>query len=355
MFIQKGRGAGSNLSGRFEKTQREGDPREFLPEPELEPSPRTEFLKDHARTAITRNESPDVGFRASINPYRGCEHGCVYCYARPTHEYLGYSAGLDFETKILVKEDLPLLLRRELLRKNYEAEPINISGVTDCYQPAERKFRITRACLEVFREFQHPFTIITKNHLVTRDLDLIAPMASLRAAAVFVSVTSLNPKITEVLEPRTSRPPARLEAIRALSEAGVPVGVMVAPVIPGLTDHEMPAILEAAAQAGAKHAGFVPVRLPLAVAPLFTEWLGHHFPDRKEKILNRIRDLRGGQLNAPQFHARMRGEGEFAALFSQMFHGACRKFALNQAELPLTRENFRRPGEQLGLFTSRNP
>lgn len=349
MAVEKGRGAGSNQSGRFEQRSREGDPREFLPEPELEPSPRTEFFTDHARTAISRHDSPDVGFSASINPYRGCEHGCIYCYARPTHEYLGYSAGLDFETKILVKEELPKLLRQELLRKSYMPEVINISGVTDCYQPAERRFRLTRACIEVLAEFQNPFTIITKNQLVTRDLDLLAPMAKIEGVGVFVSVTSLDADLAGILEPRTSRPSARLAAIEALSGAGVPVGVMVAPVVPGITDHEMPKILEAAARDGAKHAGFVPVRLPLSVEPLFQEWLGNHFPDRKEKVLARIRDLRGGKLNESKFHSRMKGQGPFAELLSQVFHQNCRKWGLNREEMPLSTSHFRRPGEQMSL------
>jgi DNA repair photolyase len=345
-----GRGAGSNLSGRFEKQTREGDPREALAEPELEPDPRTVFLTDHSRTAITTNNSPDIPFDRSINPYRGCEHGCVYCYARPTHEYLGYSAGLDFETKILVKKDLPALLRKELSAKGFQPGSINISGVTDCYQPAERKFAMTRGCLEVLHEFKNPFVIVTKNALVTRDLDLIAPMAAIQGAAVFVTITSLDPAITEVMEPRTSRPSARLEAIRKLTEAGVPVGVMVAPVVPSITDHEMPAILAAAREAGAKHAGFVPLRLPLAVAPLFEEWLGNHFPDRKEKVLGRIRDLRGGKLNDPNFKTRMRGQGEFASLLSQIFHQHCRRLGLNKEKLEIRADHFRKPQAQLGLF-----
>lgn len=346
MNVLQGRGAGSNLTGRFEKTRKEAD--EYIHEPELEEgaSPRTLFLADHSRTAITRNSSPDIPFDASINPYRGCEHGCAYCYARPTHEYLGYSAGLDFETKILVKEGLPELLRKELSAKKYEPVVINISGVTDCYQPAERKFRLTRGCLEVLCELRNPFTIVTKNALVARDLDLLAAAAEWKGAAVFVSVTSLNPEVTSVMEPRTSRPQARLEAIRKLSEAGVPVHAMVAPVVPGLTDFEMPRILEAVAQAGAQGAGFVPLRLPLSVAPLFEEWLGNHFPDRKEKVLNRVRELKGGKLNDARFHSRMRGQGEFADIFSQMFHNYCRKFGLNEKELELSTEHFRKPGRE---------
>jgi DNA repair photolyase len=350
-FPVKGRGAASNRAGRFESSRIERDPVEPVPGEDPEPLPRTQFLDDHARSALTENDSPDVGFRLSVNPYRGCEHGCAYCYARPTHEFLGLSAGLDFETKIFVKKEAPALLRAALLKPSYACEAINLSGVTDCYQPAERRFRLTRACLEVLAEFRNPFTIITKNQLVTRDLDVIGSMGRERLAAVFVSVTSLDPKITEVLEPRTSRPAARLAAIRALAEAGVPTGVMVAPVIPGVTDHEVPRILEACAAAGATHAGFVPVRLPLAVAPLFEEWLENHFPDRKERVLNRIRDLRGGRLNDPNFRSRMRGEGEFASILSKMFHAACRKQGLNREPLDLRTDLFQRPGEQLGLFS----
>lgn len=349
-FVHKGRGAGSNSAGRFEKTSREGDPREHVPEPELEPSPRTTFTRDNSRSAITTNTSPDIPFDASINPYRGCEHGCAYCYARPTHEYLGMSGGLDFETKILVKEDIAVLLRAELMKKSYEPTVINLSGVTDCYQPAERRYGLTRACLEVLREFKNPLTIITKNALVTRDLDILSEMARDKLAKVFLSVTSLDPKITEVMEPRTSRPAARLEAIRALTEAGIPAGVMVAPVVPGLTDHEMPAILKAASEAGAYSAAFVPVRLPHSVAPLFEEWLGNHFPDRKDKVLHRIQELRGGKLNDPNFGSRMQGQGQFADLFSQMFHTACRRHGLNQRKHELTTSLFQRPGEQLKLF-----
>jgi DNA repair photolyase len=346
----KGRGAGSNETGRFESTQIEMDPAEEPVEGEEPRSLRTTFLKDSARSILTHNKSPDIPFDTSVNPYRGCEHGCIYCYARPTHEYLGLSAGLDFETKILVKEDAPKLLRQELMKPSYKPAVINISGVTDCYQPAERRFRLTRGCLDVLHEFRNPFTIITKNHLVTRDLDLIAPAAEENRAAVFITITSLDPSLTAVLEPRTSRPSARLQAIKALSEAGVPTGVMIAPVIPAITDHEMPAILEAAAKAGARFAGFTPLRLPLSVAPLFVEWLENHFPDRKEKVLSRIKELRGGELNDPSFGSRMRGQGEFAELMRQVFQRYTKKFGLSEGSLHLSLEAFQRPGEQMTLF-----
>lgn len=342
MSAQRGRGAGGNLTGRFEKQSIERDPGE-------EVRADTQFIEDHSRTILTRNDSPDIPFSLSINPYRGCEHGCIYCYARPTHEYLGYSAGLDFESRILVKKNAAELLRKELLKPSYQPEVINISGVTDCYQPAERKFRVTRACLEVLNEFRNPFTVITKNHLVTRDLDLFASMAEINGTAVFITVTSLDPDLTAILEPRTSRPSARLEAIRALSGAGVSVGVLIAPVIPAITDHEMPSILEAAAGAGAKFAAFTPVRLPLSVAPLFAEWLGNHFPDRKEKVLSRIKSMRGGKLNDPNFSSRMQGEGEFADLLGQVFARYTKKYGLNQKELRLSTEYFQTPGGQLSL------
>src|SRR5262252_3035006 len=254
-----GRGAGSNPPNRFYKRSVVPDPEAADPE---EPLPRTQFLKDSARSIIARNDSPDIPFETSIKPYRGCEHGCVYCYARPFHEYLGFSPGIDFETKILVKEDAPRLLRDELSASKWKPQTIAISGVTDCYQPAERKFRLTRACLEVLAEFRNPVIIITKNHLVTRDVDLLKELAAFNGIAVCVSVTTLDPELARVMEPRTSTPENRVEAIRALAAAGVPVRVLAAPTIPGLTDHEMPSIIQAAAKAGATNAGYVVLRLP---------------------------------------------------------------------------------------------
>lgn len=346
--VQKGRGAVTNATGRFEKAQVHSEPQETW-EDEA-PSPRTIFFRDHSKSILTRNDSPDIPFNVSVNPYRGCEHGCVYCYARPTHEYLGLSAGLDFETKVFVKENAPELLRKELMKKSYEPDVITFSGITDCYQPAERRYRLTRQCLEVLAEFRNPFTIISKNQLVRRDIDIIAPMAEQNCAAVFVSVTSLDADLAGKLEPRTARPSARLETIRQLSEAGIPVGVMVAPLIPGLTDHELPKILEGAAQAGAKMAGYVPVRLPHSVSELFSDWLAVHFPEKREKVLNRVREIRDGKLNDPNFGSRMQGSGEFAKMMQLMFERYSRKFALDQYRLRLTTEHFQKPGEQLGLF-----
>ena len=352
--IPRGRGAGHNPGNRFESTHHEleldqvADDDEYL---ESLGRRRTEYLPDHSRTIITENDSPDVGFDASLNPYRGCEHGCIYCYARPTHEYLGYSAGLDFETKILVKYDAPELLRKELSAPRYQSRALGLSGVTDPYQPLERTIGLTRGCLAVLAEFRQAVTIITKNRLVTRDIDLLKELASHNAAGVFVSITSLDAELIGRLEPRTTRPSGRLEAIAALAEAGVPVGVMVAPVIPGLTEHEMPAILKAAARAGARSAGYVLLRLPMAVSGLFQDWLANHFPDRKEKILGRIRAARGGRLNDSRFGVRMSGEGHQAELIHRLFETATRRVGLNQHPWPVSTAAFQRPGpRQLNLF-----
>jgi len=317
-----------------------------------DPRPRTQYFRDQARSILARNDSPDIPFNVSINCYRGCSHGCIYCYARPNHEFLGFSAGLDFETRIMVKEDAPRLLRRELSSPRWRPEVISMSGVTDPYQPVERKLGLTRGCLEVLAEARNPVGIVTKNHLVTRDADLLGELAGFGAAVVFLSITTLDPKLQRVMEPRTSVPARRLDAIRELAAAGIPTGVMVAPVIPGLTDHEMPAILEAAARAGARSAGYVPLRLPFAVKDLFEQWLEQHFPDRRNKVLNRVRELRGGRLNDAQFHGRMRGEGVWAAHLKQVFDTTCRRLGLNERSLALSTESFRRigTGPQYDLF-----
>jgi DNA repair photolyase len=354
----KGRGAGFNPPNRFDPEHHEieletiEDDADYL---EALRRPETEFIADRSRTVIAENDSPDVGFEASVNPYRGCEHGCIYCYARPTHEYLGLSAGLDFETKILVKHDAPALLRRELDSPKWRPRVLALSGVTDPYQPIERKLRLTRRCLEVMVEFRQPVTIVTKNRLVSRDIDLLAVLAAHKAAGVFVSITTLNPALASLLEPRTSRPSGRLEAIRAITKAGIPAGVLVAPVIPGLNDHEIPTILEAAAKAGAQTAGFVMIRLPLAVAPLFEDWLQRHRPDAKDKILNRIRAMREGKLNDPRFGSRMSGQGPMAELIARVFRSSCKRLDLNVRPWPVSADAFRRPGDddrdtQLLLF-----
>ena len=314
------------------------------------PRRATQFFRDGSKTIITRNNSPDVGFETSVNPYRGCEHGCIYCYARPTHEYLGFSAGLDFESKIMVKTHAAELLRAELESPRWKPQVLVMSGVTDPYQPIERKLRITRGCLEVLTKFRNPVAIITKNRLVMRDVDLLRELAACNAAAVNISVTSLDAKLQHILEPRTSPPSARIETIQQLRSAGIPAGVMVAPIIPGLTDHEVPKILEACSQAGAQFAGYTIVRLPWAVAPLFEHWLNEHFPDRKEKILGRIRDLRGnGRLNNSQWRTRMTGEGIFAEQIASLFEVGCRRAGIGERP-KLSTAAFRRTREQLTLL-----
>jgi DNA repair photolyase len=344
-----GRGTAENPRNRFE-------PLVVIPDNAArdadDPGPVTRFMRDATRTIIARNDSPDVGFDASVNPYRGCEHGCVYCYARPSHEYLGFSAGLDFETKILVKVDAAKLLRRELSSPRWRPQPLALSGVTDPYQPAERRLRITRACLEVLAEFRNPVVIVTKNQRVTRDADLLADLASHRAAIVNLSVTSLDPKLQRVMEPRTSIPAKRLAAIEHLSKAGIPVRVMIAPVIPGLNDHEIPAILKSAADAGARGATWVMLRLPFAVKELFEAWLDRHFPERKSKVLGRIREMREGRLNDSAFGTRMRGRGQMAEQIGALFDAARRKAAIREDIPPLNTLAFRRPDPngQFGLF-----
>jgi DNA repair photolyase len=350
----KGRGAITNPEGRFERHRREpfDDGWGSLDELAGEPSPRTEALPDRARTIITRNDSPDVPFDRSINPYRGCEHGCIYCYARPSHAFLGLSPGLDFETRIFVKHDAAMLLRRELARPGYACRPISLGTNTDPYQPLERRLRVTRAILEVLAEARHPVGIVTKSALVCRDLDLLAPMAQDGLANVYLSITTLDARIARTLEPRASSPRRRLEAVRALAAAGVPVGVMVAPIIPGLTDPEIEAILEEAAAAGASTAGWVLLRLPYEVKDLFAAWLEAHFPLRARHVLSLVRQCRGGLLNDPEFGSRMRGQGVFADLVARRFRQAARYLGLDRRQLPQRTDLFRPPAGdgQLDLF-----
>jgi DNA repair photolyase len=350
-----GRGASWSPANRFEKLHLDlGDPDVVQIDPtEDEERPRrdTQFFRDGTRTIIAKNDSPDVGFETSVNPYRGCEHGCIYCFARPTHEYLGFSAGLDFESKIMVKSDAPKLLETELSSPKWKPQVIVMSGVTDPYQPIERKLRITRGCLEVLAKFRNPVAIITKNRLVTRDADLLGELARYGAAAVNVSVTSLDPSMQRVLEPRTSSPAARLEAVATLRAAGIPVGVMVAPIIPGLTDHEVPKIVEACARAGAQFAAYTIVRLPWAIAPMFEHWLDEHFPAKKEKVLQRIRDIRGGtKLNDARWGTRTKGEGIYAEQIRSMFEISCRRAGIGPRR-DLSTAAFRPPREQLNLFS----
>jgi DNA repair photolyase len=345
----RGRGASWSPANRFEKLHvdlTDADVVDVGPETEETPIRRTQYFRDGTRTIITRNRSPDVGFETSLNPYRGCEHGCIYCYARPTHEFLGFSAGLDFESKIMVKTNAPKLLRAELERPGWKPQVLVISGVTDPYQPVEKKLRITRGCLEVLAKFRNPVAIITKNRLVTRDTDLLRELANYNAVGVNISVTSLDPKLQRVLEPRTSSPQARLDAISQLRGAGIPVGVMVAPVIPGLTEHEVPKILGTCARAGARFAAYTIVRLPWAVAPLFEHWLEEHFPDRKDKVMGRIRHLRGDRLNNSEWHTRMTGEGIFAEQIASLFEVGCRRAGIGERP-KLSAGGFRRTREQL--------
>ena len=344
--VGRGRGTALNPPNRFERLHVTADP--DCP-PDDVPDPKTQFFFDASESLLARNDSPDIPFRFGLNAYRGCEHGCAYCYARPYHEYLGWGSGIDFETKIMVKLRAPELLRRELSSPKWEPQPIGMSGVTDCYQPAERHFGLTRKCLAVLAEFRNPVGIVTKNHLVTRDVDLLAELARFGCAAVFLTITTLDAELSGKLEPRGSRPQHRLEAIRVLAEAGVPVGVMVAPVIPGLTEHELPQILDAAAAAGAKNAGYVVLRLPHAVKEIFSDWLERQEPSKKERVLSRVRELRGGKLNVSDWATRMKGEGIFAV--HDLFKVAARRSGLNEVRAELSTAHFRRPGgEQLSLF-----
>ncbi len=342
----KGRGAVSNPAGRYNTTQHErvDDGCDVLS------VPHTEVVLETSRTVISYNRSPDLPFEQSINPYRGCEHGCIYCYARPTHAYLGLSPGLDFETKLTAKPEAASLLRRELQRSGYRCTPIALGSNTDPYQPIERRYRITRQILEVLSEFNHPLTITTKSALVERDLDLLRPMADKNLVQVNLSITTLKPEIARKLEPRASAPHRRLQAVTTLREAGIPVSVIVAPVIPVLTDPELESILKAAAEAGALSASYVLLRLPLEVADLFEEWLRTHFPLQAEHVLSRIRATRGGHTNDPRFGHRMRGEGVFANLIAQRFRLAARRLKLDLLLPPLETRLFRNRPVQMELF-----
>jgi DNA repair photolyase len=352
----KGRGSQLNPPNRF------GGPLHVLDLEEVEHDAeyldglrnrRTEYLPDRSRSIVTENDSPDISFRYSVNPYRGCSHGCSYCYARQTHEYLGLNAGLDFETKVFVKEDAPEQFREFLSRDRWQPEPVAFSGVTDCYQPAERKFRLTRRCLEVAAEFRQPVSIITKNALILRDLDVLRGMAGSSLVHANISVTTLDAELVRTMEPRTSTPAARLRTIRALSEAGVPVRVLVGPVIPGLTDPEIPAILAAVKEAGARHATYTMLRLPLTVAPLFLEWLGRQQAGRAGKVEARIRGMRGGPLNDAEFGKRMSGSGVMARQIGAVFKLFARKHGLDGGLPPYDCTRFRVPlpkSGQLRLF-----
>lgn len=349
------RGATLNQeSSRFNLPARETDGEWLDARAALDDAPpplRTSVTVERARTIITRNQSPDIAFDRSINPYRGCEHGCIYCFARPTHAYLDLSPGLDFESRLFAKPDAPALLRAELGKRGYLCRPIAFGTNTDPYQPIEAEWRITRQCIEVLAEHDHPLTITTKSNRVTRDLDILAPMARKGLAAVMVSVTSLDPKIAMTVEPRAPHPEKRLQAVKQLADAGVPVFVSLSPVIPHVTDHELEHILQRAAEAGARTAFFLPVRLPHEVAPLFRAWLDTHFPDRAGKVMATIQSIRGGKDNDPNFHTRFRGHGPWAELLRTRFRMAAKRYGLDQEVLRLRTDLFRPPrGAQGELF-----
>ncbi|HWU35910.1 MAG TPA: PA0069 family radical SAM protein [Methylovorus sp.] len=343
-LIFKGRGSASNQSGRFEQLQREAFDDGWAQQ-EADTAPRliTEIIHDSSRSILFYNESPDIPFDRSINPYRGCEHGCIYCYARPSHTYLGLSAGLDFESRILVKPDAAALLRQALAKPGYACQPIAMGTNTDPYQPLERDQRITRQIIEVLAEHRHPLTIVTKSAMVERDIDLLAPMAADNLARVFISITTLDRHLSRIMEPRAAAPQRRLRTLQRLAQAGIPCGVMTAPMIPALNDAEMEQILEEAHAAGARYAGYVLLRLPLEVAPLFEEWLQQHFPLKAAHVMSIIRQSRGGKAYDAQFHQRMRGQGIFADLLAQRFRLAASRLGFMQERSPLNTRLFRPP------------
>ncbi len=350
----KGRSSGFNPPNRFEEISlipSDDESRFFPDEDRDEIKVETKLFVDTSRRALASNDSPDIPFTYSLNPYRGCEHGCIYCYARPSHEYLGFSAGIDFETRILVKRDAPELLRKAFMKKGWVPQVVALSGNTDCYQPIERKLNLTRKCLEVFLEFRNPVGIVTKNFLVTRDLDLLTKLAELNLVSVVFSITSLKQDLTRKMEPRTSSPAKKLEAIEILSKNSIPVGVLVSPIIPGLTDEEIPSILREASSKGASFAGMQMVRLPLAVKDLFLDWIKREFPDRESRVVSRIKQVRGGQLSSLRFGERMRGSGESAKAIRQIFELSRTKYGLDRRESNLATDKFRKPGgSQMEMF-----
>jgi len=345
------------VQGRFETALREPFDDGWAPEEKEEHPLETQVTEERARSILSHNDSPDVGFSQSINPYRGCEHGCIYCYARPSHAYLELSPGLDFETKLYAKTNAPELLRAELAKPGYKPSPIALGANTDCYQPIERKYKITRGILEVLAEFQHPLTIVTKSALIERDLDLLAPMAKQNLVKVFVSIGSLDRQLARKLEPRAASPQRRMDVVKTLNAGGVPCGVMVAALIPALNDKTMEHVLEAAAAAGAKEAAYVIMRLPNELKVLFKEWLATHYPDRAEHVISIVHQMRGGRDNDPNFGTRMSGTGKFAELIEKRFDIACKRFGLNDHGAGRKRPEldcslFRVPGAggQMALF-----
>ena len=347
---KKGRGAQFNTANSYSAHQYEPDSEPLsydddFPEPKL----KTQFLVETPKQIISRSTSPDIGFTASINPYQGCEHGCIYCYARPSHEYWGFSAGLDFESKIMVKKNAPELLDKQFQSRSYKPVVIHFSGNTDCYQPAERTYQLTRRMLEICLRYRNPVSIITKNALILRDLDILKPLAELKLVNVAISITTLNEELRMLMEPRTVTGMQRLRTMGALHKAGVPVGVMTAPIIPSLNDHEIPKLIELAAEQGACWAAYTIVRLNGAIGPLFTDWIKQALPDRADRVLNQIADCHGGQLNDSRFKTRMSGEGQFAQQIAQFHRIACQKYLAGRQPAKLTASLFR-PAGQIGLF-----
>lgn len=350
--IHKGRGAISNASGRFESQRHEGFDDGWDSDDAIE-RPRTQVQADSSRSVLVYNQSPDLPFDRSLNPYRGCEHGCIYCFARPTHAYLGLSPGLDFETRLFSKPDAAALLEEALRKSGYQCQPIALGVNTDAYQPVERKLEITRSVLEVLQQFQHPVSIITKSALIERDIDILQAMAQQQLVSVYISVTTLDAALARKLEPRAAAPHRRLQTIRALAQAGIPVAALLAPVIPVLTDPEMDSILGAVKDAGATSAGYILLRLPLEVSELFQQWLQEHYPLKAEHVMKRVRDTRGGKDYDSRFGSRMRGSGAFADVIARRFELACKRLELKPRDYALNRDVFRVPprkGDQLDLF-----
>ena len=358
MQMTKLRGALSQIQGRFETEARSPFDDGWIDEEPVAREFKTTVTEERARSIIARNDSPDIPFEQSINPYRGCEHGCIYCYARPTHAYLELSPGLDFETRLFAKTNAAELLREELSKKGYRVKPLAFGTNTDCYQPIERRYKVMRGLLELLSACDHPLTIVTKSALIERDIDLLAPMARKNLVKAFVSITTLDHRLARTLEPRAASPRRRVDALRALAAAGIPCGVMVAPLIPALTDKTLEAVLEEAAKAGATRAGWILLRLPNEVRPLFKEWLAAHQPQRAEHVISIIRQSRGGRENDPNFGSRMSGSGNFVELIGKRFDLACRRFGLNSEENHMASRRgldctlFRPPGGegQMRLF-----
>ena len=350
---RKGRGATLSPAPRYVDLEREGFDDGWGSADEAPAALHTTVTAERIQSLINRNQSPDLPFNLSINPYRGCEHGCAYCYARPAHAYLDLSPGLDFESRLFSKPDAAAVLRRELAKSGYRCESIALGANTDAYQPIERRLRITRAIIEVLAECNHPFSIVTKSALVERDIDLLAPLAARDLVQVFVSITTLDRELARRMEPRAAAPQRRVETLRRLAAAGIPSGVMFAPVIPALNDHELERVLEHAAQAGCRYAGYVMLRLPREVNPLFKDWLASHYPLKYERVMHRIQDVRGGQDSDSRFEHRMKGEGVFAQLVAQRFARACRSLDLNKSRYQMNTRLFQAPrpdSPQLSLF-----